>query len=226
MVKSKQTAASAGTREILLLTGERLIAINGIGTVSLRQINTAAGQRNSSAAHYHFGSKAALVDAIFDYRMKRVNLSRRLKLASIREQTNDHPNPRQLVETFIAPVVEEIQDTEGGSFYIRFLAQAVGHPHTDTYKFAESRFDAAESAYKQLKQMAPEIPEPIFGQRFGLMWEMIIHTLADWEYTSELQASTQQISRALSVSNLIDSATGALMAPVTASTEAELKRRS
>ena len=226
MTKSKQTAASAETREALILTGERLIAENGIGAVSLRQINTEAGQRNSSAAHYHFGSKEALVDAIFDYRMKRVNLSRKLKLAALREQTNDHPNPRQLVETFISPIAEEIRDTEGGSFYIRFLAQAVGHPHTDTYKFSEGRSDAAESAYKQLKQMAPEIPEPIFGQRFGLMWEMVIHSLADWEYTSELRASTQHISRALFINNLIDSATGALMAPVTASTVAELKRKS
>ena len=226
MTKSKQTAASAETREALILTGERLIAENGIGAVSLRQINTEAGQRNSSAAHYHFGSKEALVDAIFDYRRKHIKRSRDLKQAALREQTNGHPNSRQLVETFIAPVVEQIQDTEGGSFYIRFLAQAVGHPHTDTYKFAESRFDATQSTYKQLRQMAPEIPEPIFGQRFGLMWEMVIHSLADWEYTSELRASTQHISRALFINNLIDSATGALMAPVTASTVAELKRKS
>ncbi|MAF83215.1 MAG: TetR family transcriptional regulator, partial [Chromatiales bacterium] len=80
MTKSKQTASSSGTREALLLAGERLIAENGIDAVSLRQINTAAGQRNSSAAHYHFGSKEALVRAIFEYRMERVNSNRQSRL--------------------------------------------------------------------------------------------------------------------------------------------------
>ena len=226
MIKSKQTAGSAGTREALLLAGERLIAENGIGAVSLRQINTAAGQRNSSAAHYHFGSKEALIHAIFDYRMERVNRSRKLKLAEALEQCNGHPEPRQLVATLVAPIVEEICNAEGGSFYIRFLAQAIGHPQTDTNKFTENMLaDAADSVYKQIKKMTPDIPEPIFGQRFGLMWVMIIHALADRERASELRARTQLVNQTLFVSNLIDSATGGLMAPVSACTKAELKRR-
>ncbi|MCP4927150.1 MAG: hypothetical protein GY916_14540, partial [Gammaproteobacteria bacterium] len=58
----------------------------------------------------------------------------------------------------------------------------------------------------------------ILGQRFGLMWEMIIHALADRERGSELQARSQHIDQDLFVSNLIDTSTGCLVAPVTAST--------
>ena len=225
MPKSKQTAGSAGTREALLLAGERLIAEYGIDAVSLRQINTAAGQRNSSAAHYHFGSKEALIRAIFDYRMERVNRSRQLKLATIREQSDGHPEPRQLVETFVYPIVEEIRDSEGGSFYIRFLSQAISHPQTDTNKYSENLLaNAASSAFKQLKQAVPGIPEPILGQRFGLMWEMIIHSLADRERDSELRAQSQHIDQDLFISNLIDTATGALIAPVNPTTAMEFKR--
>ncbi len=226
MTKSKQTAGSAGTREALLLAGERLIAENGIDAVSLRQINTAAGQRNSSAAHYHFGSKEALVRAIFDYRMERVNRNRQVKLVAIREQSDGQPDPRQVVETLISPIIDEISNSEGGSFYIRFLSQAIGHPQTYANKFSENLLaDAASSAFEHLKRALPDVPRPILGQRFGLMWEMIIHSLADRERGSELLARTHHIDQDLFISNLIDTATGCLIAPVGTSTVAELRRR-
>ncbi len=226
MAKSKQTTSSSATRKALLLAGERLIAENGIDAVSLRQINTAAGQRNSSAAHYHFGSKQALVRAIFDYRMERVNRNRQSKLATVREQSDGRPKPRQLVETLVYPVTEEINNSEGGSYYIRFLAQAIGHPQTETNNYSENLLaDAASSAFKHLQQAVPEIPKLILGQRFGLMWEMIIHSLADRERSNELQARTWDIDPNLFVSNLIDTATGCLIAPVAAGTLTELRRK-
>lgn len=224
VTKSKQSTGT-GTREALLLAGERLIAEYGIDAVSLRKINTAAGQRNSSAAHYHFGSKEALVHAIFDYRMERVNENRKSKLAAAREQSDGQPDPRQIVETLVYPIVEEIRDSEGGSFYIRFLAQAVGHPQTDTNKFSQNLLaDAAAGAFQHLRRAVPSIPVEILGQRFGLMWEMIIHSLADRERDSELSARSQHVDRNLFISNLIDTAAGALVAPVSASTAADLQR--
>ena len=65
--------------------------------------------------------------------------------------------------------------------------------------------------------MHPDIPEPIFGQRFALMWKMIIHSLADRE-----RANEQRMDQDLFVSNLIDSATGGLIAPVSAVTATKL----
>jgi len=225
MTNTKKSTGSAGTREALLLAGERLIAEFGIDAVSLRQINTEAGQRNSSAAHYHFGSKEALVRAIFDYRMERVNRNRKTMLAAVLEQNDGPVAPRQLVETFVYPIVSEIRDSEGGSCYIRFLSQAISHPQTDTNKYSENILaDAASSAFNQLKCAVPEIPAPILGQRFGLMWEMILHSLADRERDSELRARSHHIDQDLFINNLIDTATGALVAPVDASTAMELRR--
>jgi AcrR family transcriptional regulator len=42
---------------------ERLFAENGVGSVSIREINRAAGAA-PSAVHYHFGSKDSLLDAV------------------------------------------------------------------------------------------------------------------------------------------------------------------
>ena len=224
MARNKQRTGSAGTREALLLAGERLIAEYGIDAVSLRQINTEAGQRNSSAAHYHFGSKEALVRSIFEYRMENVNRNREAKLAEVLDQCDGHPQPRQLVETLVYPIVEEIRGTESGSFYIRFLSQTISHPQTDTNKYSGNMLaNAASSTFNLLKTAVPEIPEPILGQRFGLMWEMIIHSLADRERDSELRARSKHIDQNLFVCNLIDAATGTLTAPVDERTAAELK---
>ena len=43
--------------------GERLAAERGIAAMSLREVQAAAGQRNKSAAQYHFGSRTGLIEA-------------------------------------------------------------------------------------------------------------------------------------------------------------------
>ena len=119
------TQTSQRTRQALILAGEQLFGEQGIDGVSLRQINTAAGQRNSSAAHYHFGSKDALVTAVVDYRMERVN-HRRLAMLDALESEGRQGDVRAIVETIVLPIVDEIRESEGGTHYIRFLAQAIG----------------------------------------------------------------------------------------------------
>lgn len=55
----------ADIRERLLHVAIRLFAEKGIDAVSMRAINTAAGTKNKSAVHYHFGSKLGILEAIF-----------------------------------------------------------------------------------------------------------------------------------------------------------------
>lgn len=223
--KPRQSSGAAGTREALILAAERLIAEHGIDGVSLRQINTEAGQRNSSAAHYHFGSKDALIRSIYEYRLDSVNRRRQNLLDALQADGHD-TDVRCLVDIFIRPIVEEIRGTAGGSFYIRFLSQAIGHPLADVRKYSENMLTgAAMSAYESLKSALPDIPESILGQRFGLMWEMIIHALADRErYTNSESASFEQQSE-LFISNLIDVVAGGLSTPVAASTRDALAKQ-
>ena len=51
------------TRTRLVEVSERLFAEFGVGSVSIREINRAAGVA-PSAVHYHFGSKESLLDAV------------------------------------------------------------------------------------------------------------------------------------------------------------------
>ena len=56
-----QAPAMAATPTQLLDVAERLFAERGIDNVSIREIVRASGQSNLSAAHYHFGTREALV---------------------------------------------------------------------------------------------------------------------------------------------------------------------
>ena len=133
---------------------------------------------------------------------------------------------RSLVETFIQPIIEEIRSSDGGSFYIRFLSQAIGHPLADVREYSETMLTgAAMSAYELLKAALPDIPAPIIGQRFGLMWEMIIHALADRERYTNPESTTFEQQSELFISNLIDTVAGGLSAPVAPSTRDALAKQ-
>ncbi len=77
---AQKSTVGQDTREQIILAAEQLFGEFGIDAVSMRQINVAAEQRNSSAAHYHFGSKEALVMETFHYRMERINRRRLQRL--------------------------------------------------------------------------------------------------------------------------------------------------
>lgn len=219
------SSASARTREALILAGEQLFGEQGIDGVSLRQINTAAGQRNSSAAHYHFGSKDKLVAAVYEYRMERVN-QRRLKMLAALRADKREDDVRAIVSAIVQPIVEEIRESDGGSHYIRFMAQLIGHPRVSLLDLWNSRFgEGLSQVITLLRAALPEVPPRIIGQRFGLMWEQVIHALADRERLSAGEHPADMIEPELFVSNLIDTVAGGLTAPVSATTRAALKTR-
>src|SRR6266700_2653640 len=76
----RRHSAGQATRELLMVTAERLIAMNGVEGVTLREIQAAAGQSNSSVITYHFGSQAGLVRALLEFRYRKIN-ARRTELA-------------------------------------------------------------------------------------------------------------------------------------------------
>ena len=52
---STNTSIQGDTRDQIIRAAEELFAARGIDSVSLREINRAAGQSNTGAVQYHFG---------------------------------------------------------------------------------------------------------------------------------------------------------------------------
>jgi AcrR family transcriptional regulator len=212
-----------GARQQLITAAERLFADSGIDAVSLRQINVAANQKNSSAAHYHFGSKAALILAIYAARMESVN-KRRLRVLELMKDNQQEKDIRALVQSIVQPIVDEIDADDSGSAYIGFMAQAVGHPQLDLATlWQQAHSDALARVLELLQATLPDLPEPLFGQRFGLAFEQIVHSLADREKLRGSDAEFK-IHGDLFVSNLIDSIAGSMVAAVSDQTRQQLQK--
>jgi len=137
------------TRDRILDIAEQLFAEQGLGQTSLRAITAAAGV-NLAAVHYHFGSKEALVYAIFERRLKPMNAERLRRLDEL-EALHDTVPLNELIQAFVAPPLELSRDqTHGGEHFIRLLGRTYSEPteslqeHVRTlYEPVSDRFQAA-----------------------------------------------------------------------------------
>src|SRR6185369_14709669 len=105
-------------------------AENGIQAVSLRTINTAAGARNASAAHYHFRSRESLVRAVARRRMEKLT-AERLEglLCAERDAAGGAPDLHAIIAAVTVPTFQMLLDDDGGgAHYVRFLARAATDP--------------------------------------------------------------------------------------------------
>jgi AcrR family transcriptional regulator len=106
-------------RTLILRAAERLFAERGIEHVSLREIGTAAGQRNNSAVQYHFGTREHLVRALYEERLAPLDRRRRELLAALGPHAaDDLPG---LVRAYLTPLAEAVRDAPEPTWYARFV---------------------------------------------------------------------------------------------------------
>jgi len=167
----------------ILEAAERRFAEDGIEAVSLRQIAAESGQRNTSAVAYHFGTRTALVGALYEYRMAPIN-ARRLEFLA------EHPDGtvRTYVRALVEPLAETLTDAEKAgrpSWYLRFLAEAMRYPEYDPASVALERPEA--SSIRALILGIQEAISPlrlapgVFAERMRLVALLVITSLADRE---------------------------------------------
>lgn len=117
------------TRGALVRSAERLIAEKGLGSVSVKMITTAAGARNPSAVHYHFGSIEQLIREVFAARYRTIEEERVVRLAKI-DEADPHKRLVALMEASIGPFMEACLE-EDGRLYASFCLQFAADPRFD-----------------------------------------------------------------------------------------------
>ena len=209
------------TRTRLILAAERLFGERGIHAVTLKEINAAAGQRNESALHYHFGSKHALVEAILLYRVRIVD-ARRVELLDALLARDGKPGLLAIVHVAFGPMIELLETQEGVRF-VRFLAQVLNDPDLDLPSLVlGSGFEGIARTNALVVSALVDLPPGIAIQRQRFLIEMTVNSLAIW--TRQHDAVRERDARALFIANLFDSIVGFLSAPVSAETLAALKK--
>jgi AcrR family transcriptional regulator len=209
----RRHSTGEATRELLMVTAERLFAMNGVEGVSLREIQAAAGQSNSSVITYHFGSQAGLVRALLEYRYQRVN-ARRAELLQEARERGVAGDPRETVWIIVRPLIESI---DAGEMFVPFLARVSANSRTFAEYLPRRMDDAVDVLRETVSSQLSVMPERARLGREVQLYNSVLNLLA------ELARGHQRISEA-QLSNYVDGWVGMLTAPMSPATS-ELMRR-
>lgn len=195
-------STSESARDRLLLAGERLIAEQG-PSVSLRAVGAAAGQRNTAAVHYHFGSREGLIEAIIDRRQASLERRRLHLLADL--ETADDRDPRTLLDILLRPLFS-VPYEEGSTHYARFLEKVRDHP--SMVAIDQHDWPATMLIVTRIEKSL-DFPRRLRVARMRALMTIVFALLADLE-----RDPPPEPQRAESEQNVIDVSLGALCAPV------------
>src|SRR5713226_85139 len=96
------------TRTRILDAAEELFMQHGFEGTSMRLLTTKAGV-NLAAVNYHFGSKHALIEAVFRRRLDPMNVARIAELEKL--EAEDRANsPEAIIRAFITPGLRLLED--------------------------------------------------------------------------------------------------------------------
>jgi AcrR family transcriptional regulator len=105
---------ASDTRQQLIDTGRRLFARNGVYQTSLKQIVEDAGQKNTSALHYHFGGRGGLLAAIIEGNNEQIEIDRKEMLDTFGVSAT----LEQLVQAVTYPLARQMKTSHGVEFII------------------------------------------------------------------------------------------------------------
>jgi AcrR family transcriptional regulator len=192
---------------------ERLVAERGFAACSLREVQALAGQRNKSAAHYHFGSLAGLVEAIVETRMAPIN-AQRLAMIEALDAAGRGEDLRALVEAMVDPLADNTLGRPG-SAYARFLAQVLADPKMAVVVGRHLQAESFRIVRQRIAAHLADLPVELQLARGERVVGLVIISLAAWEDLAGTSSAQ--------VGDLIDACVAVLRAPVSARTRAALE---
>jgi AcrR family transcriptional regulator len=210
------------SRDRLILAAERLFAERGIDGVSLRELNQAAGQKNVSGLQYHFGTKADLLAAVFAHRVPEIEARRQAILAQMKA-AGGMSDLRLVLDAMVVPFAEQLDSGKNERAYVRFVAQLYSHPSIREFDLSSAGYRETYRAAQRL--LSAELPAKLVKQRLGLQVGHFVHALANLEGRVVRHGRPATPKRVqLFVNDLLDTAVGALTAPVSPTTATLLRR--
>ena len=133
---------------------------------------TSAANANLAAVNYHFGSKDALVQAVFRRRLTALNQERLAELDRLEGEAGGTPlRPSGIVEAFFGTALRMAADTEhGGRSFMRLLARTYNEPNAFVRQFlAEEYAEVMDRFLGALFVSLPEVPRAEILWRFHFM---------------------------------------------------------
>lgn len=168
------------TRDRLLDAAETLFASDGFGAVTTRAILRAAGQRNESALHYHFGGRQGLIEALHERRMDQLAGHRGAFIEKL--LTRQGPfSVQDLAEIQVRSIASLASRDKGFHAYLQGIADLVCSAEGEFEALLE-RFDRAPEieARQRLAASFTDLPFPLLRLRFNLGRRFILMAMVQW----------------------------------------------
>jgi AcrR family transcriptional regulator len=212
-----------GTREVLIVTAERLYATRGIDRVSLRQIGEAAGRRQTAAVQYHFGDVDGLLRAIVELRTRSAN-ERRTEMLDDIVLAGRQDDVAALLEAVAFPLLETLP---ADSHYLGFVAELQSRRRIAPI-FTEPGTEYGENARRisrYLDDALADVPVALRRRRIERAIELLLTSLArDWEPGDRRRGGG--VSTDVLVADLLGSTAAMLRAPVPSAVPRPSRKRS
>ena len=179
ILPSRRGAASR-TRDRLLDAAETLFAKKGFGAVTTRAILRAAGQRNESALHYHFGGRQGLIEALHERRLDQLAGYR----GAFIEKLLNRKKPffvQDLIGIHVQSIAGLAGRDEGFLAYFQGIADLVCSSEGE-FETLLDRYDRAPEleARQRLVSTFSGVPLPLLRQRFNLGRRFILMAMVQW----------------------------------------------
>ena len=164
----------------ILDAAEELFMQHGFEGASMRMLTAKAGV-NLAAINYHFGSKDALIEAVFHRRLDPMNVERIAQLDRLEQEAAGAPlAPEAIIRAFIGASLRMIEDTRGGGRnFTRLLGRAYTEPAKPIRALIGQMYAPAMERFKAAFTRAlPELPKDELVWRMHFMFGTLAYTLA------------------------------------------------
>jgi AcrR family transcriptional regulator len=171
--------ATPDARDRMLDVAERLFAEIGIEKVSIREIVRGSGQRNVSAAQYHFGSRDALIAALVERRMRVIDAMRHQRLDAL--EAAGAAGVRDILLASIETLADAVRGHAWGPSFVQVSAQALASPQVELARRLPRDATSGLSRVKRLLRVRlPELPPTVFDERQRIANQQVTYSVADW----------------------------------------------
>jgi len=177
---SSERGTSRETRERLLDVAEKLFSESGFAATSLRTITSHAGV-NLAAVNYHFGSKEALVDAVFSRRLAPLNRERVAVLDALEAAAAGRPLAvEDILGAFVRCAFSRPESSPANWLtFLRLLGRAFTEPTAAVRSVLARQYREMAERYKRaLARALPQLPAAELAWRMQFMFGTVSYVMA------------------------------------------------
>ena len=149
--------AQAATKAQVFNAAERLFALNGFQNVSVRDITAEAGV-NLASVNYHFGSKDALLFAIFRRRTGELNRERARMLHEAGDRHAGAPPVRDILEALFAPPLRWADPANDRRISVQFIIRARSEGTAEMREALQNDVSHLARFAEALRAARPDLP--------------------------------------------------------------------